>query len=114
MGDAALGGPTARAADQMLKCSLNGVTVSGTGSQGLGHITVCGSNTRKLTEPVRGKPHAPKTEATKTDHDRGTALAGTKGPGFFYEYLFKKIIYFIWPCWVLVSALWLGSSGTQA
>lgn len=25
MGDAALGGPAARAADQMLKCSLNGV-----------------------------------------------------------------------------------------
>ena len=49
--------------------------------------------TRKLTEPVRGKtcaPRAPKTEATKTDHDRDTALAGTRGPGVFYEYLFKK------------------------
>ena len=40
-------------------------TVSGTGSQGLGHITVCGSNTSKLTEPVRGKPRAPKQKQPK-------------------------------------------------
>ena len=50
MGRQALGGPVARAADQVSsKWVLRYIrpTVSGKGSQGLGHITVCGSYHQK-------------------------------------------------------------------
>lgn len=93
-GGEALGGPGARAADQMLKCSLNGCWGTyGPQCQAQGHsawdrpqcvIPII----RKLTElTVKAKQRAQETAAARTDHGRGTALAWTRGASLFYEYL---------------------------